>query len=129
MVNIYSRQARTLAVPIFHKALGSLQVFANISWGTPAQMPVSTIVDTGGHGFWVSGRGAILNSGSIYLGVPGPCNRTVFPTFDWHASTSHTGPYGKAAEFDIAGGNFVTYLNVVTDIMNFAGAYPFIDNI
>lgn len=125
-----SPAASTLALPVFYQPLVDQQVVANISWGTPAQKPIPTVIDTGSYGFWVDGPDAIVNSGSPYLGVLGPCNQTVEPAFNWPASTSHTGPYGEGAIFAYGGGGkIITCPSAVNDTMNFAGGYPTIDNI
>lgn len=126
-----SPAASTLAMPVFYQPLIDQQVVANISWGTPAQKAIPTVVDTGSYGFWVSGPDAIVNSGSPYLGVIGPCNQTVDPAFDWPASTSHTGPYEESRSVFAygGGGKIINCPSAVNDTMNFAGGYPSIDNI
>lgn len=123
--------ASTLAMPVFYQPMVDQQVIANISWGTPAQGAIPTVVDTGSYGFWVSGPNAIVNSGSPYLGVMGPCNETVKPAFQWPESTSHTGPYteGRATFAYGGGGKIINCPSAVNDTMNFDGGYPSIDNI
>lgn len=123
--------AGTLALPLFYQPLADQQVVANISWGTPAQDPIPTVIDTGSYGFWVYGPDATVNSGSPWLGVLGPCNQTAEPAFNWPASTSHTGPYENSSSVYGygGGGKIVSCPSTVNDTMNFAGGYPSIDNI
>lgn len=123
--------ASTLAIPVFYQPLIDQQVIANISWGTPAQTPIPTVVDTGSYGFWVDGPNATVNSGSPYLGVLGPCNQTTQPAFNWRESSSHTGPYdeGKATYAYGGGGKLINCPYAVNDTMNFDGGSPSIDNV
>lgn len=123
--------ASTLAIPVFYQPLIDQQVIANISWGTPAQTPIPTVVDTGSYGFWVDGPNATVNSGSPYLGVLGPCNQTAQPAFNWRESSSHTGPYdeGKATYAYGGGGKLINCPYAVNDTMNFDGGSPSIDNV
>ncbi|KAK6851414.1 hypothetical protein PG995_012536 [Apiospora arundinis] len=126
-----SPAASTLAIPVFYQPMVDQQVIANISWGTPAQQVIPTVIDTGSYGFWVSGPNATVNSGSPYLGVIGPCNETVKPAFQWPESTTHTGPYteGRATFAYGGGGKIVDCPSAVNDTMNFGNGYPSIDNI
>lgn len=82
--------AHTVSIPVYYESIVSTQVLANFTWGTPAQVPIPTVIDTGSPGFWVWGPNATINSGSPYLGVLGPCNRTAEPFFDYPKSSTHT---------------------------------------
>ncbi|KAK8091317.1 aspartic peptidase domain-containing protein [Apiospora phragmitis] len=124
--------ASTLAMPVFYQPLLDQQVITNISWGTPASEAIPTVVDTGSYGFWVAGPDAIVNSGSPYLGVMGPCNQTVEPAFNWPESSTHTGPYDEQrATFAYGGGGkIINCPTAVNDTMSFAGSgYPAIPNV
>lgn len=123
--------AGTLAMPVFYQPLIDQQVVANVSWGTPGSEPIPTVVDTGSYGYWVAGPDAIVNSGSPYLGVMGPCNQTVDPAFNWPASSSHTGPYdeGKSTFAYGGGGKIIRCPTAVNDTMSFGDGYPSIENV
>ncbi|KAI9146843.1 hypothetical protein HJFPF1_13411 [Paramyrothecium foliicola] len=114
----------TVAIPVYYQPLVDQQVVANISWGTPAQEPIPTVIDTGSYGYWVYGPNATVNSGSPYLGVLGPCNQTAEPFLNWPESSTHQGPYPKGATFAYGGGGKILDCpTAVNDTMNFAG-YP-----
>ncbi|KAF2227548.1 aspartic peptidase domain-containing protein [Elsinoe ampelina] len=77
-----------VSMPILFKYGNYPRISADIKWGTPAQTPVSAVVDTGSAGFWVYGPNSTINDGSNYLFVPGPCNKSVQNFYNWPASSS-----------------------------------------
>ena len=123
-----SQVTNTVAIPLYYLPLVDQQVIANISWGTPGQEPIPTVIDTGSYGFWVHGPNATVNSGSPYLGVLGPCNQTAEPFFNWPESSTHDGPYPGGTTYAYGGGGkILTCPDVVNDTMGFAG-FPSIPN-
>jgi hypothetical protein len=114
--------ANTVTIPLYYQPLIDQQILSNISWGTPAQEPIPTVIDTGSFGFWAFGPNATVNSGSPYLGVLGPCNQTAEPFLDWPASTTHVGPTPGGTTYSYGGGGkIVPCMSVVNDTMNFPG--------
>jgi hypothetical protein len=118
--------ANTVSVPVFYQPLVDQQVMANISFGTPAQNTIPTVIDTGSYGYWVYGPDAIVNSGSPYLGVLGPCNQTAEPAFDWEASSTHAGPWNNGTTFAYGGaGKLLTCPTVVADTLSFPAEHGY----
>ncbi|KXJ94975.1 aspartic peptidase domain-containing protein [Microdochium bolleyi] len=117
-------------MPVYYEPYVSTQVLANFTWGTPAGGPIRTVIDTGSPGFWVWGPNATVNSGSPYLFVPGPCNRTAEPFFDWPASSTHTGQTTGAASYAYGGnGKIISCPFGLNDTLSFGNSdYPPLPN-
>ncbi|KAJ1323157.1 pepsin-like aspartyl protease [Microdochium nivale] len=112
--------ASTVSIPLYYESLVSTQVLANVSWGTPAGGSIRTVIDTGSPGFWVWGPNATVNSGSPYLFVQGPCNRTAEPFFDWAASSTHTDQTTGPAAYSYGGnGKILSCPFGLNDTMSF----------
>ncbi|KAJ1333174.1 pepsin-like aspartyl protease [Microdochium nivale] len=120
----------TVSMPVYYEPYVSTQVLANLTWGTPASVPIRTVIDTGSPGFWVWGPNATVNSGSPYLGVQGPCNRTAEPFFDWDASSTHTNQSIGLAQYTYGGnGKILTCPFGLNDTISFSNPdFPPIPN-
>ncbi|KAF2148004.1 acid protease [Myriangium duriaei CBS 260.36] len=110
-----------LAIPAHFKYGNYPRITADLLWGSPAQKPVETIMDTGSAGFWVFGPNSTINDGSNYLFVPGPCNKSVTHFYDPKNSKSSKG----RKQIDLAyayGGNgkIVSGGYTVNDTISFA---------
>ncbi|KAH7014443.1 aspartic peptidase domain-containing protein [Microdochium trichocladiopsis] len=119
--------ANTVSMPVYYEPYVSTQVLANFTWGTPASGPIQTVIDTGSPGFWVWGPNATVNSGSPYLFVPGPCNRTAEPFFDWPASSTHTNQTTGRATYAYGGnGKIIACPFGLNDTLGFGSStdYP-----
>ncbi|KAB8343220.1 hypothetical protein FH972_022810 [Carpinus fangiana] len=88
-------------IPLKYKYGGYPRVVTDITY--PASNPIETIVDLGSSDFWVYGPNAIINYGSQYLGVPGPCNLTAKPFYNWPKSKTHTKPVKNSRGYSYGG--------------------------
>jgi len=76
--------------PIYYAYGGYPRVMANISYGTPKQAPIPTVIDLGSANYWVYGNHANVTYGSPYLGVQGPCSLIAQPHYNDTASSTAT---------------------------------------
>jgi hypothetical protein len=112
------------AIPLYYEQLGDPRAIANLTWGTPGQASIPTVIDTGSYGFWVNGPGAKVNSGSKFLGGTGPCTELVSPVFNWSNSTTHSGPYEEGNAYAYGGnGKIVNSHYEINDTISFPGTY------
>ncbi|CAJ2510215.1 Uu.00g061150.m01.CDS01 [Anthostomella pinea] len=103
---------------------GSSQVMTTFRMGHPEGEPLSVVADTGSANFWIFGPNATVNYGSQYLGVPGPCNETASPFYNYTASNAATAPEAFGPAEYAYGGNskFIDSTFTVNDTVN--AAFP-----
>ncbi|KAI0537449.1 hypothetical protein GGR58DRAFT_471614 [Xylaria digitata] len=86
--------------------------------GTNKTMPVC--FDQGSEDYWLAEPGAVLNWGTERAGVPGPCNTSTAPVYDYSASPDATDPV-PFSHFNAYGGGSKNILGDATfeDTMTF----------
>lgn len=112
--------SQPLAIPLHYSYGGYPRIETNLTWGSPAQIQIPTIFDTGSSDFWVYGPNATINDGSQNHFTAGPCNKTVKDFYDWPASSSHSEPKPVRYGYTYGGhGKLISANAVINDTFSF----------